>query len=49
MFYFCFVLYRSQAEQNMKTFSNDFIVDGGVNQQNILAEDAKALADFRIV
>ena len=42
-------LFRQQTEQDMKTFSRDFVVPSIDDPQKILEEEAKALAQFNKV
>jgi hypothetical protein len=46
-----FVLYRQQTEQDMQTFSRDFVVHNSSSDDphKILEEEAKALAQFNKV
>ncbi len=44
-----FVWYRNPIEQDMKNFSRDFPVNGNIDPQKVLEEEAKALAQFNKV
>lgn len=44
-----FEIFRAQTEQDLKSFSRDFVVNDSDDPQKILEEEAKALAQFNKV